>query len=119
VQLPAFGELRGTSGKLLVVEGEADVARLRLSTTSRWWWRTAARRSDGPVTGKEGKEVNEVRHNPRQLIEERKGARGSPLAAGFGWRGGEVLSMHAGEKLKCGRLAATPATRLGGGAPGS
>jgi hypothetical protein len=49
----------------------------------------------------------------------KKGARGSPDGDESNGEVVAALFMIGGEKLKCGRLVMTPATRLGEEAPGS
>jgi hypothetical protein len=49
----------------------------------------------------------------------KKGARGSPDDDESNREVVAALFMTGGEKLNCGRLAATPAMRLGEGAPGT
>jgi hypothetical protein len=53
------------------------------------------------------------------ISEKKEEGRVSPSAVDFDGKAAVTLFTHDGEKRQCGRLAVTPATRLGGGAPGS
>jgi hypothetical protein len=55
----------------------------------------------------------------RSFSERKERLGDSPEAVNFNQRAAVVLFTTDGEKLKCGRLTTTPATRLGGEAPGS
>jgi hypothetical protein len=55
----------------------------------------------------------------RSFSERKERSGDSSEAVNFNQRAATVLFTTDGEKLKCGRLTATPATRLGGEAPGS
>jgi hypothetical protein len=68
-------KLHWTLGWLPIVDEEAEEVPVRLSPMTRWWWRTAARRSDDLVIEKEEGDVNEVCHDLGQLFDE-EGSKG-------------------------------------------
>jgi hypothetical protein len=64
------------------MEVEAEGAPTCLSVVAHLQWWTTVRSGGDPTTGKEGKEVSDVRHNPGQLFEE-EGSKGLTGGGGF------------------------------------
>jgi hypothetical protein len=114
VELLVPCELHGILGKLLVSAEGMESIPIGLSTRARRQWRTTTTRPS--EIGGNGLGQCAIL---RRFLERKERSRDSSEVMNFDRRAVVVLFTTSGEKLKCGWLTVTPATRLGGEALGS